>query len=140
MSADILTRSIHRRNFLRTGAVAAAGALFASSGGMLLAADAAERTARRFIGKYSDRFLSSSVNAGVTRFVALVRDVPRFCEALFRAKAAGISNLRVAGKVATFHAGGRVFEVENLMREDFAAFEGGDSAYFKAENSATVNS
>ncbi|MEO6786647.1 MAG: twin-arginine translocation signal domain-containing protein [Chthoniobacteraceae bacterium] len=128
MSADILTRSIHRRNFLRTGAVAAAGALFAGSGGTLIAADAAERTARRFIGKYSDQFLCISANAVVTRFVAHMGDLPRFCEAMFRAKAEGISNLRVAGKVATFRAGGRVFEVENLMREDFAVFKSGNSA------------
>ena len=62
----------------------------------------------------------------MTRFVALVRDVPSFSEALFRAKAAGISELRVGKTFATFRAGDRCFEVENLMGEDFAALKGED--------------
>lgn len=120
-SADPMNSSIHRRNFLRKGALAAAGMLCAGSAGALVAADAAQRTAHGFIGKYSDNFIVRSESAGVTRLVALVRDLPSFSEALFRAKAAGISELRVAKTVATFRAGGHTFEVENLMGEDFTA-------------------
>ena len=116
-----MNRSIHRRNFFLQSALAAAGALCAGATGTLLAADAAQRTALGFVGKYSDHFLVRGERAGVTRLVALMRDVPSFCAALHRAKAAGISDLRVAKTVATFRAGGRVFEVENLMHEDFAA-------------------
>ena len=106
---------IHRRSFLRTGAFAA-GALFA--GGRLIAAGTAgtaDSTAHRFIAKYSDHFFSRSGGAGLTRFVAHVRDLPSFSEALFHAREAGISHLRVAGTVATFRADGRTFEVENRM-------------------------
>ena len=109
--------TMHRRHFLHTGALAI-GALCTSFAGT---ARAAERTAFGFIGKYSDRFLLRGGSAGTTSLVALVHDLPRFCEAMFRARAAGISDLRVAGSRVTFRAGGELFEVENLMQHDFAA-------------------
>lgn len=108
-------------NFLRKGALAAAGAVCAGTGGILLAADTPSRIAQDFIAKYSDHFVIRSQEGGLTRLVARLRDLPSFAEALFGAKEAGISNLRCDRTIATFRAGGRAFEVENLMVEDFAA-------------------
>jgi hypothetical protein len=112
-----MNRSIQRRHFLQTGALAL-GALctsFAST------ASAAERTAFGFIGKYSDRTIVLGGGEGATRIIALVQDLPRFCEAIFRGREAGISDMRAEGTRITFRAGGQLFEVENLMQQDFAA-------------------
>lgn len=116
-----MKRSIHRRHFLQKGALAV-GALCAPFAATAeAAAGAAQRSALGFIGKYSDGFLLRGDSTGAVRFVALVRDLPRFSEAVFRARASGIFDLRVAGTVATFRAGGQLFEVENLMQHDFSA-------------------
>jgi hypothetical protein len=112
---------MHRRHFLHTGALTL-GALCTPLLGVIQAAAPARGMALAFIGKYSDHFLlRNDTVAGATRMVALVQDLPRFAEALFRAKAAGISGLRVAGTVVTFRAGGQLFEVDNLMQHDFTA-------------------
>ena len=121
MNADVLHSSIHRRNFLRRGVLAAAGAVCAGSAGTLLAADATRRSALGFIAGYSDSFSVCSEGAGVTRLVAEVRDVPRLGAAFQGATAHGIARLHVAGTLATFQIGGRIFEVENLCPADFAA-------------------
>ena len=124
MSTEPSERSIHRRNFLRKGAMAAAVALCSRAVGVTFAAnvDAAHRVAVDFIAKYSDEIRILSSGSDVTRIVAHIRAVPAFCEAIFRARAAGISELRVAGTLSTFRAGGRVYEVENLLQPDFARF------------------
>jgi hypothetical protein len=124
MSTESPDRSIHRRNFLRQGALAAAVAVCSRTVGVTFAEseDAVHRIAVDFIGKYSDEIRILSAGGDVTRIVARVRDVPDFCKALFRARAAGISELRVARTLATFRAGGRAYEVENLLQPDFARF------------------
>jgi len=130
MSTELSEGSIHRRSFLRKGAFAAAGTLCVWDVGMANAAheDSGHRTAVDFIANYSDNIVILNSDAGVTRMVARVRDVPGFCEAIFRARAAGISELRVARTLATFRAGGRVYEVENLLHHDFARFKFGNLA------------
>jgi len=113
--------SMHRRHFLHQGTLAIGALCTPLLGAMQAGAAPARSIAQGFIGKYSDQFLIRSEDAGVTRLVALVRDLPSFAEALFRARAAGISDLRVTNTVATFHVGGHAFEVENLLSENFAA-------------------
>jgi len=112
-----MNRSMQRRHFLQTGALAI-GALCTPFTGT---AHAAQRTAHGFIARFSDHFFACGKGSGATRLVALVQDLPRFSEALFRASASGISDLRAAGTRVTFRAGGELFEVENLVQHDFAA-------------------
>jgi hypothetical protein len=116
-------RHVPRRDFLRRAACVLAGTLAAGPLAALCApghADTASRCALAFIGKYSDRICTRGERAGVTRLAAVIRDIPSFSEALFRARSAGISEMRAERTVLTFRAGGRVFEVENLAEADFA--------------------
>ena len=112
-----MNRSMQRRHFLQTGALAI-GALCTS---LPCTAQAAEQMALGFIGKYSDRFIIQSEGGPTMRLIALVQDLPRLSEAFFRSRAAGISDLRASGTRVTFRADGQLFEVENLMQQDFAA-------------------
>jgi len=122
-SITIMRSSMPRRSFITSGALAI-GALctpFTFAGTTPPAVGSAQRTVFGFIGKYSDNFFVCGGSGGATRLVALVLDFPRFSETLSRTKAAGISHLRVAGTLATFRAGGQLFELENLVQQDFTA-------------------
>ena len=131
MSAEPSNSSIHRRNFLRSGAIAAAGALVIGSAAKSPAASAEpistaaattpeEKTALNFVRQYSSRIVTSGSSQTTTRLVSEMRDVTLLGEAFRDAGDHGIARLHVAGTVATFAIGGRTFEVETLCPQDFA--------------------
>ncbi len=92
----------------------AAGALVMPFTG---AASAAEQTALGFVRQYSDRIIVHGSVGGAVRISAHLRDLASFTTAMFLAKEAGVSELRAAGNVTIFRAGGQLFEVENLVPE-----------------------
>lgn len=117
---------IPRRHFILLGSLTA-GAI--SLGGIrtLLAASYAERNARDFIRRYTDRAFVRRTHKGVTRLVAEVREPARLGEAFQCSKRHGIAQLHVAGTLTTFQIAGQTFEIENLLPRDFAAAKGATS-------------
>lgn len=130
MNHASFTSRVPRRNFLCKTALAAAALACSGNAFAGLRLDSTSRPtklAMSFISRYSRCILrvATGSSSDRIRLVAEISDVGQFTEALFCARSAGITDLRFSGQVATFRADGQLFEVENLIREDFASKRSG---------------
>jgi hypothetical protein len=129
--------TVNRRHFLRQSCAAAGATLFLgpaefafAGGAPKVQLDAADRTALQFIGQYSGNVLLrggtvaaklAGVTPATTNILALIDNVPALDASLGSPRAKGVADLSINGNTASFTAGGRLFEAENLLPAEFFA-------------------